>query len=166
MKKKHLAILLPLIFGIVIFIYFTLSKWDREWKEIVGRCYTYDGDNDMFGTDIVDCYGYISIHHVDDHYSIKDLRYSPGIPIVVVHNLNQFKVIGDKMYTIDKNGITWYVKDNELRRLSSDDFGELPKYVIFHTQTGDTEFYSSFGEMPDDVKGIFEELSKYDSYEK
>jgi hypothetical protein len=166
MKRKNVVIatLTILLFvTFVVLVGFTLKKWNKEREEMISRCYTYDKESNKYGSDIIDCYGYISIHDVDGHYSIKDLRFLPGIPIVVIYNLKQFRVINDKMYVIDKRGLSWYVKNNKLEYLNPATYGQLPKYIIFSTQTGDTEFYDSIDKVPVEIKSIFEELSKYNN---
>lgn len=107
MNKKLVIITIPavLIFIIILLIYLIIKQWDKEKEEIISRCYTYDKKANKFGTDIVDCYGYITIHYVDGYYSITDLRYSPGSSLAEITSLKQFRVINNKLYAIDKK--TW-----------------------------------------------------------
>lgn len=169
MKKKTLIITSVIVILVLIFILsviLTIKKWGREKEEMISRCYTYDREANKYGSDIVDCYGYISIHYVDDHYSVNDLRFMPGIPIAVMNSLKQYKVVNEKMYVLNRDGISWYVKNNKLEYLDGNPHNRLLKYVIFNTQTGDTEFYASLDEIPPEARSIFKELNRYDDYKK
>lgn len=60
----------------------------------------------------------------------------------------------------------FYEKNNKLNYLAVNSEQQIPRYIIFNTQTGDTDFFVSLYDMSEDVRIIFEELSIYDQNSK
>lgn len=182
MRKKWIMIILIPILSITtlaILAILTIKKWNKEKEEMISRCYTYDREVNRYGTDIIDCYGYITINLNDSHekikYSIRDQRFSPWDLMAKINYLDQFKVINNKLYTITQEKLYWFdkeknkygfdfVQNGALKNFYVDSKNQIPRYLVFDTQTGNTDFYVSFNEMPEDTRKIFEELKQYDQY--
>jgi hypothetical protein len=164
MKKKE-TIIISIAVILILGLAFALNSYvSNKNKEVSSRCTNYDAKNDA-----VDCYGLISIYANEGPGYTLNLN-DPSLDFIAsINNLNEFKVIGNYLYVINKQPHTCF--DNLTHKYCFDfrvngkytgyeynSISEIPTYLIVDTQNGNENLYVNPQEASSSAQVIFKEI--------